>query len=120
MDTHTLSWLLTKDKKLTDRAKNSFRQASIVFVPIIVLMELLYMLKKKRKASKFTKILARLKKEERFSFISLDFETAEKCLEYAYKLEMHDNIIVSTARNLNLPLVTKDTQIKKIYQNTIW
>lgn len=120
LDTHSLSWILTKDKKLTDKAKNSFRQAEIVFVPIIVLMELLYMLKKKRKAGQFTKILSRLKKEERFSFVYLDLEIAEKCLEYAYQLEMHDNIIVITAKTLDLPLVTKDPQIQKIYKNTIW
>lgn len=120
LDTHTLSWILTKDKKLTDKAKNSFRQAGIIFIPLIVLMELLYMLKKKRKANQFTKLLSRLKRENRFSFTSLDYGIAEKCFENVYELEMHDNIIVSTAKSLNLPLVTKDPQIQKVYKNTIW
>lgn len=120
LDTHTLGWLLTENKKIPKKVKDCFRKADIVFIPTIVLTELLYMLKKKRKIGQFTKILIKLRGRKRFSFVSLDFGISEKCLKYAQRLEMHDNIIVVTAEYLDIPLVTKDPQIQKVYKNTIW
>lgn len=120
LDTHTLSWLLTNNPKLSSKGREYFRKAEIVFVPTIVLLELMYMLKRNKEINKFPTILKELKEEGRFFFTSLGLEISEKCLKNAGKLEMHDNIIVSTAEYLKLPLLTKDPQIQKVYKKIIW
>lgn len=120
LDTHTLSWLLTKDKRISQKARNYFHRAVKVFIPTIVLLELLYLLKKQKRASEFPEILTGLKNEGRLSFISLDLNITEKSLEVYEKLEMHDSIIVTTSNVLNAPLITKDETIQKVYKNTIW
>jgi PIN domain nuclease of toxin-antitoxin system len=120
IDTHALIWLLTDDKKISLKAKEYFRGAGIVFIPTIVILELMYMLKKSKEAHKFPNIMNDLKQEGRLFFVSLDVDIAENNLKYSEKLEMHDNIIVATAEYLKLPLITKDSQIQKVYKNTVW
>ncbi len=77
LDTHTLFWLFTSDKKISNKAKLTFRKAKQVFIPTIVILELLYLLNKKKLNDQFPKILDQLKTEGRISFISLDIAIVE-------------------------------------------
>ena len=120
LDTHTLHWLLTNDSKIRGKIRDNFRRAEKVFVPTIVLMELLYTMRKKNRESEFPSVLNQLKNEGRFVFISLDLDIVERVAGIGKELEMHDRIIVTTAETLHVPLITKDETIQKIYKNTIW
>lgn len=120
IDTHTLHWLLTNDPKIKEKTKDCFRRAEKVFVPTIVLLELLYTMRKKGLEGEFPITLDQLKNEGRFIFVSLDLNVVEVLIDMAKELEMHDRIIVSTAKVLNLPIITKDPQIQRVYKNTIW
>ena len=120
LDTHALFWLVTSDKKISNKAKLKFRQAKQVFVPTIVLLELLYLLDKKKLHSQFPKILDQLKSEGRINFISLDIAIVDNMSKEDFRLEMHDSVIVTSAQILNLPIIIKDKMIRTFYKNTIW
>lgn len=120
IDTHSLFWYSIHDKRLSKKAKVTIRSASTIYVPTIALLELLYLMRKQKLDKQFPKLFDKLKVSKKYTIISLDTALVGTLVKYRFSLEIHDNIIVSTAKNLNLPLVTKDPQIKKIYKNTIW
>lgn len=120
LDTHTIFWLFTSDKRISNKAKTEFRKAKQVFIPTIVLLELLYLLNKKKLNNQFPKILDQLKAEGRINFISLDLAVVENIPKDDFRLEMHDSAIVTSAQILGLPIITKDRVIRKVYKNIIW
>ncbi len=120
LDTHTLFWLFTNDPRISNKARTKFREASKVFIPTIVLLELLYLLKKKKLHGQFSKILNQLKAEGRINFISLDMAVVENIDTKDFVLEIHDSAIVTSAQMLDLPIITKDRAVRKVYKNTIW
>lgn len=120
IDTHSLFWYLIRDKRLSERAKLTIRRASTIYVPTIALLELLYLMRKLKLDEQFPKLFDKLKVTKKYTMTSLDTALVESLTMFCFQLEIHDNIIVSTAKNLNLPLVTLDTQIKGIYKNIIW
>lgn len=120
IDTHALFWYLVADKKLSQTSKIALDNALKINIPTIVLVELFYLMKKKGLNQEFPKLFHKIKKDSRLLIISFDVAIFEKVTEYNLKLEIHDNIITTTAKVLNLPLVTKDPQIQKVYKNTIW
>ena len=48
IDTHTLYWFLTADKRLSRIAKNTIEETETIVIPTIVLLELLYIFQKKK------------------------------------------------------------------------
>lgn len=120
LDTHTLFWYLSGDEQLSVPAKNAVETAGKVFVPTIVLLELLYLLQKKKKGKSFLKILNELKEDERIVFLSLDVAMVEIVAQLPMGLEMHDRIIIASAQVLGVPIVTRDNVIKKYFIRTIW
>ena len=120
VDTHALFWLLSGDKKLSGKAKLTIEQADRIYVPTIVLLELLYLFEKKKTTKTFTKVLESIKRTSHYTIISQDVTVVEETSKLSMELEMHDRIIVATAKILSVPLITKDKVIKKLYKNTIW
>ena len=119
MDTNALFWYLENSSTLSKQAEVSIDEATQVFIPTIVLLELIYLLKKKNRIGDFAVILERMIAKQ-YKIMSLDLATVLNGYDIATKLEMHDCIIVSTAKILGLPIVTKDRNIQKVYKNTIW
>lgn len=120
IDTHSLLWYFTADKKLKESAKHIVDNSLTIFIPLISLLELFYLLNKRRKLNDFYSIFNSIKVNDRFELVSLDLKTTEKVFVLSSKIEMHDAIIIATADLLSLPLVTKDRKIREIYENTIW
>lgn len=120
LDTHTLFWLFTNDNRISNKARTKFREARQVFIPTIVLLELIYLLHKKKMANKFSEILGELKSEGRIVFVSLDMAVVENMPKIDISLEMHDSAIVASAQMLDLSIITRDRDIREVYKNTIW
>lgn len=120
IDTHALLWLLTNDKKLSNRAKTIVRKSTQIFIPTIVLLELLYLLDKKDLANTFSDVLKVIKSDAKYSIFSLDIVTVELIAKDSIKLEMHDRVIVATAQLLGVAIVTRDRGISQFYQEVIW
>ena len=55
-----------------------------------------------------------------FRALSLDLDTVHSYIDLEHDLEIHDRIIVSSAKLLDVPIITKDKSISKIYPKVIW
>lgn len=121
LDTHTLFWALTEDPHISQKAADSYFQAKIIYIPTIVLLELLYLINKKGIFALFSKTLGKIKRDkQRFVVVSLDLSVVQAAAKLSSQLEMHDGIIVASAKLLKVTIVTKDKTIQEVYPNTIW
>ena len=119
LDTHSLAWFLTSSSKLSNKARETIISADIIFLPTIVLLEAYHVSKKLRFESGSNLFLSKLPTPA-FQVIPLDLTTVDSYINLEGDLEIHDRIIVSSARLSNLPIVTKDRKISKIYPKVIW
>lgn len=124
-DTHALLWWFTESPKLGLQAAQIFQECeegeSIVFVPSIVIAEALSIFDKKRIAFDFRKLFTRITKSENYVIVSLDLSILEKMIDLKDIPELHDKIIVSTAKHLDLPLITKDSVLQNLpHIKTVW
>jgi PIN domain nuclease of toxin-antitoxin system len=63
----------------------------------------------------------KIKSSENFVLIALDYPILEKMVALKEVPELHDKIIVSTAKYLKLPIITKDKILQKLTSvKTIW
>jgi PIN domain nuclease of toxin-antitoxin system len=66
-------------------------------------------------------LLPAIKTSENFVLIALDYPILEKMVALKEVPELHDKIIVSTAKYLKLPIITKDKTLQKLTSvKTIW
>jgi PIN domain nuclease of toxin-antitoxin system len=124
-DTHALLWWFTNSPKLGSQATQIFQQCergeSIIFVPSIVIAEALSIFDKKRVDFDFKKLFAGITKSENYVLISLDLPILQKMIDLQDIPELHDKIIVSTAKHLNLQIITKDSILHNLsHVKTVW
>ena len=93
--------------------------ADIVFLPTIVLLEAFHVSKKLNFEKEFRKFLSDLP-SAKFRTLSLDINIVNDYINLEDGLEIHDRVIVSSAKLLNLHVVTKDAKISDIYEKVIW
>lgn len=112
VDTHALIWFLEQNRRLGRRAREILlAPSSELVVPVIVLGELCYYLRKKKKGALYQEIYARLKHDPRITFTALEPDLILKIPE---TLEMHDGIIAATHLELSGSLIlSKDDELKK-------
>ena len=124
-DSHSLIWYLTEDKKLGKNALSIFTKADngeiTIIVPTIVLAEIIYICEKKKVELEIKRVVDKIKSSLNYLSYNLDIETLEAVISLKGIFEMHDRILVATAKLLNATLITKDEEI--ITSNvvrTIW
>lgn len=122
VDTHPLIWYLAEKlpKKVDDIFKDSEAGNSVIFVPTIALAECYYLSKKRKIELNFEDILGKIKRSSNFLITPFNADIIELFPKINIE-EIHDKIIVSTAKLLNTALITKDRKIRdsKIVE-TIW
>ncbi len=119
LDSHTLFWLFTGNLKLPHRSRQLIEDSESIIVPSIVLMEILYLLQKNNMASQFLEVLSELKTRS-FMVYPLDLQVITETLFISHALEMHDRIIIATARIFDARIISKDSEIKNAYSKTTW
>lgn len=120
IDTHILFWVLTQDlARLTDTALKALNQTDEIIIPAMVLLELLGLLQK-REALEYFDILLKQIPNSKYVVIPLDVAIIKEVRRIKSKFELHDKVIVATAKYLGLPLITKDEEITKKYKKIIW
>jgi len=91
----------------------------VIFIPIIVLMELLYLIEKGRVNLPFMQTLATIENSSNYQIVPLDVELL-KTVVAIDGLETHDRIIMAVAQDTNTPLISKDRELLKYHSNVIW
>ena len=81
-----------------------------MFVPSIVLSECVYLVETKRIELDYETLFSKFERASNFVVVPLDLELV-KLLPDIKLSELHDRIIVATARSLDAVLITKDKEI---------
>jgi PIN domain nuclease of toxin-antitoxin system len=127
-DTHALLWYLNNSSKLSRDAfhalENAEQEGLAIYVPAIVLVELRYLVEKGRDISEsdFEMIVANLTSPSSApTFAPLTQSIAENLRHIPRSVvpDMPDRLIAATALNLDLPLVSKDREIRKLPNITV-
>ena len=124
-DTHALLWWFTDSPKISSTASQIFEQCergeNIIFIPSIVVAELLSIFDKKRISFNFKSLFKKIHTSDNFVLIALDYPILEKMVGQKEVSELHDKIIASTAKNLKVPIITKDRVLQSLPSiRTVW
>jgi PIN domain nuclease of toxin-antitoxin system len=124
-DTHALLWWFTDSPRISSKASEIFQKCergeNVVFIPSIVIAESLSIFDKKRISFNFKNLFKKIHTSENFVLIALDYPILQQMVALKEVPELHDKIIVSTAKYLKLPIITKDKTLQKLPSvKTIW
>jgi len=124
-DTHALLWWFTNSSKMSSRASEIFEKCengeNVIFIPSIVIAESLSIFDKKRISFNFKNLLKKIHTSENFVLIALDYPILQKMVVLKEIPELHDKIIVSTAKYLKVPIITEDKTLQKLPSiKTVW
>lgn len=124
-DTHSLVWFLIDSNNLSRKAKEIFENVEaghdVIVIPTIVLAEILYICEKKGIENKFSQIINLIKDTSNYIVYNLDLDVIIECKNLIKIREMHDKLIVATAKILKGIIITKDKVIiNSEYVKTIW
>ncbi|MCP4183653.1 MAG: type II toxin-antitoxin system VapC family toxin [Hyphomicrobiales bacterium] len=128
-DTHALIWHLYNAKRLSDKVRSIFLEADAgecqIVIPAIVLVEIIYLSEKGRiNVNAVRHVLALLRSDaDNYTVAPLDLNIAAalETVDRAVVPEMPDRIIAATALHLDLPLLTRDSQIVQFSRiTTVW
>jgi len=121
-DTHAFVWYIvnTLPEKIDKTFKSAEKGESIIFIPTIVLAECLHLVENKKIDLDFSDLLRRIEIGRNLIPTSFNFQIMKILPEIRLK-ELHDRIIVATAKILNAKLITKDREIKEAgIVETVW
>lgn len=124
-DTHPLIWWFIEYPRLSPKISEIFEKCEkgevIICVPSIVIAESLSIFDKNRVSFDFNKLLKRINESDNFVIIALDYPILQTMVDLKEISELHDKIIVSTVKHLNLLIITTDAVIQNLSQvKTIW
>ena len=116
-DTHSIAWYFTKSKKLSTKVLQIFRNSAVgkgvIVVPTVVLAEIMDISEKKRIKVDYEEVLEKIDNSSNFEIYPLDIDTLRVARNITIISELHDRIIVATAKLLDAKLLTKDENIQK-------
>jgi PIN domain nuclease of toxin-antitoxin system len=128
-DTHAIIWYLVEPERLSqvalDALEGAIAAGEPIYVSAISLIEICYLIEKRRIASDLLqRILAVLNEPDPSLIvvpIDLAISIAVQNIDRDTVPDMPDRIIAATALHLNLPLVTRDRKIQASQSIiTIW
>lgn len=122
VDTH--AWVYYLLNELPDGADKAFYEAergnAIIYIPTIVLAECVYLAERGRISLDYSELLTGLKIAKNFISIPLTLEIVEEMINIPLS-DIHDRIIVATAKLTKSILVTRDKEIINLgIVKTVW
>ncbi len=120
-DTHALLWHILQSERLSKKAALIFNQADNndvrIYIPNIVLVEIVYLMEKakisNKSLEKLINLLDRNPNNYQMTQITVSTIRTMQSLQRQLIPDMPDRIITATAVELGLPLITKDSKIIK-------
>jgi PIN domain nuclease of toxin-antitoxin system len=128
-DTHAIIWYLVEPERLSqvalDALEGAIAAGELVYISAISLIEICYLIEKRRIASDLLQRILVVLNEPDPSLIvvpiDLAISIAVQNIDRDTVPDMPDRIIAATALHLNLPLVTRDRKIQASQSIiTIW
>lgn len=123
-DTHAFLWYLTNSSKLSRKARNIFDlcdQGKVtIIIPAIVLLECIDVLDKKKISLNFEEVISKITQANNFIFSEVNWSLILEVNRIKALKDLHDRVIVATAKIFNAFLISKDSLIKRFYKKTIW
>lgn len=128
-DAHPLIWHLTKDSHLSPACRRIFTQTdagrNVIWVPAIVLVEVIYLVEKRRlPAALIEQVFALFKPPAaNYRLIGLDLPIlrALQRIKRETVPDMPDRIIAATALSLDFPLLSRDSAIEMVKElELVW
>lgn len=115
VDTHVLIWYFTGSKRLKPALREKIDETRArngrLLVPTIVLAEALDIAEKGRVQFDFAEMYRMIREEQEFEIVSLSPEIFNTVIQVQNIPELHDRIIVATARFYGAGILTKDRVI---------
>src|SRR5713101_1958143 len=115
VDTHVLIWYFTGSKRLKPALREKIDETRArngrLLVPTIVLAEALDIAEKGRVQFDFAEMYRVIREEQEFEVVSLSPEIFNTVIQVQNIPELHDRIIVATARFYGAGILTKDRVI---------
>lgn len=115
VDTNALLWHVTASRKLSRRAKSVFDDAvagrALLYLPTIVVAELYFANVKEGHPIDFDRVYREIRGAAQFVLLPFDPDDALDFDACAAVPEMHDRIVVVTARRMEAPVLTSDPVI---------
>ena len=119
-DTHALLWHILGSKRLSSRAKSIFEDTDKgrgqIYIPAIALVEIVYLMEKAKIPPESVENVIKLfdSHPKNYTLAQITPPTIHALISVPRELipEMPDRIIMATAAELGLPLITKDSKIK--------
>lgn len=120
-DTHSLIWHMTDDPRLSPAARRILSQEH-VFVPCIVLFELLYLAEKKKIGADFGALLTMISSSSNFRIEPICAPIIEQSrrISRAMVADPWDRLIAATSLHLRLPLITRDRALGRVGLEVVW
>ena len=123
IDTHSLVWYFTNDKRLSKRVEKIIQKAECgeneIIIPIIVLLECIDISEKKKIQFRMKDLFDFIERMDNFRIIDLDFYITKKLTQTGKGLELHDRVILTVNEIYQGIILTKDSEIKN-QTKTIW
>jgi PIN domain nuclease of toxin-antitoxin system len=97
-----------KARNILDKTENNLNR---IFISIISLAEIMYLAERGRIPLNLFSLIEQIENCDNYQIIDLDVRII-KISNSIKNFELHDRLIVSTAKLLNIPLLTSDSEIK--------
>jgi PIN domain nuclease of toxin-antitoxin system len=88
------------------------RKQNIIFISVFTLAEILYLAEKGRISIDLLQVAEIIASTSNYQIVDLNLEIIVEA-QNVKGLELHDRLIVATARTLGIPIITSDTAITK-------
>jgi PIN domain nuclease of toxin-antitoxin system len=123
LDTHILIWYIHEESnvRLSQKVLTAIEEAEEdgnIYVPAVVLIELLSLLEKGRYPISFDDMLQDIEDNEAYTIVPLTTEVI-RVMRNLEGLELHDRAIVATAIMTDTDLVSTDANISRRYNRVL-
>lgn len=123
-DTHSFLWYLIDSPELSRKARAIFDSCdqgkATIILPAIVLLECIDVFDKKKIDLKFGDLIPKILQASNFIFAEINWSLILEVNKIKGLKDLHDRIIVATAKIFDAQLISKDRAIKNIYKRTVW
>ncbi len=124
VDTHSFIWYLTDSPLLSEKARSLLNKADqgkvTIVIPAIVILEMIDILDKKKAKFEFENLISKIQQSSNFIFSELNWSLVLEVNKLKGYKDLHDRVIVATAKIFDAKLISRDREIKGRYAGTIW